>query len=138
MFTSERIDFLKILVLQLKVIKSNQVQYQYLFCIWLLTFEPKNCRLILTIHEAIPYIIDVAKVSVKEKVVRIVISSLNNFMRFAKDQALPLFIGSKVPAFVETLLSRTYSDEEFRTDIISLAEDLKGAILNLRFTYISI
>lgn len=131
-FVKERIDFITFLTLQLKNVKSNQIQYQLLFCFWLLTFDGSNCSALLYLQDLIPTLIEVAKLAVKEKVVRLVISCLYNLLKFAKVQAIPQFVGSKVPSFVETLQSRTYSDQEFIDDINSLAEELKSEIQKLR------
>lgn len=76
---------------------------------------------------------EVAKLAIKEKVVRLVISCLANMLKFAKQQAIPQFVGSKVSSFVTTLQSRTYSDQEFLVDINSLAEELGAEIQKLRY-----
>lgn len=128
----ERIDFISILITQLKSVKSNQIQYQFLFCFWLLTFDASNCSVLLHLQDLVPSLIEVAKLAVKEKVVRLVISCLSNLLKFAKTQAIPQFVGSKVSSFVETLQSRTYSDQEFLDDINSLSEELKNEIQKLR------
>ena len=132
-FVKERIDFITVLIVQLKSVKSTQIQYQLLFCLWLLTFDADNCTILLHLQDLVPSLIDVAKLAVKEKVVRLVISCLSNLLKFAKFQAIPQFVGSKVSQFVETLQSRTYSDQEFLDDINSLAEELKSEIQKLRY-----
>jgi hypothetical protein len=131
-FVKERIDFISVLISQLKTLKSTQIQYQVLFCLWLLTFDAANCSVLLFLQDLVPSLIEVAKLAVKEKVVRLVISCLSNLLKFAKSQAIPQFVGSKVSSFVETLQSRTYSDQEFLEDINSLAEELKNEIQKLR------
>lgn len=131
-FVQKRIDFVSLIISQLKAIKSNQIQYQFLFCLWLLTFDTANCIALLQLQDMVPNLIEVAKLAVKEKVVRLVVSCFTNLLKFAKNQALPQFVGSKVSAFVETLLSRTYSDQEFLADLNCLSEDLKNEIQKLR------
>lgn len=131
-FVKDRIDFISVLILQLKIVKSTQIQYQLLFSLWLLTFDAGNCGFLLHLQDLVPSLIEVAKLAVKEKVVRLVISCLSNILKFAKSQAIPQFVGSKVSSFVETLQSRTYSDQEFLDDINSLAEELKNEIQKLR------
>ena len=131
-FVKERIDFISVLILQLRTVKSNQIQYQFLFCFWLLTFDAGNCNVLLHLQDFVPGLIEVAKLAVKEKIVRLVIFCLSNLLKFAKNLAIPLFVGSKVSSFVETLQSRTYSDQEFLDDINSLADELKNEIQKLR------
>ena len=110
-FVIERINFVELIISKLKVIKSNQIQYQFLFCLWLLTFDTYNCDTLIQLQELVPNLIEVAKLAVKEKVVRLVVSCLVNLLKFSKSQAIPQFVGSKVSSFVETLLTRTYSDQ---------------------------
>lgn len=132
-FIKERIDFVLLLVRQLRTVKNNQIQYQMIFCVWILTFEKHNCQAMLQIGDIVPIMIEVAKAAVKEKIIRLVVASFINFMRLCDKQAIPLFVGSKVSPFIETLVSRTYTDEEFRADIVALAEELKSAIQHLRY-----
>ena len=101
-----------------------------------MTFDAKNCKVLLQFQDLIPNFIEVAKLAVKEKVVRLVVSCFANFLKLAKEQAIPQFVGSKVASFVETLESRTYSDQEFRDDISSLAEELHNEIQKLRYLVI--
>lgn len=103
-----------------------------IFCIWLLTFDPDNCAQLLRVSEIITTLIDVAKLAVKEKVVRLVVSSLSNFLRQSKKLALPLFVGSKVQSFVTTLKSRPNTDQEFLDDLNYLEEELNCEIQKLR------
>lgn len=98
-----------------------------------MTFDAKNCKVLLQFQDLIPNLIEVAKLAVKEKVVRLVVSCFTNFLKLTKKQAIPQFVGSKVASFVETLESRTYSDQEFRDDISSLAEELHNEIQKLRY-----
>ena len=131
-FVKDRINFVSLIISQLKNIKSNQIQYQILFCLWLLTFNTNNCKTLLQLQELVPTLIEVAKLAVKEKVVRLVVSCFINLLNFSKSQAIPQFVGSKVSSFVETLLSRTYTDQEFVEEINYLSEDLKNEIQKLR------
>ena len=132
-FVKERINFVELIIFQLRAIKSNQIQYQFLFCLWLLTFDTCNCDILLQLQELVPNLIEAAKLAVKEKVVRLVVSCLANLLKFSKSKAIPQFVGSKVSSFVDTLQSRTYSDQEFIDDITSLSEELKIEIQKLRY-----
>lgn len=132
-FVKERLNFVELLVSKLKSVKSNQIQYQFLFCLWLLTFDSPNCETLLQLQELVPNLIETAKLAVKEKVVRLVVSCLVNLLKMAKTKAIPLFVGSKVCSFVDTLQTRTYSDQEFIDDINFLSEELKVEIQKLRY-----
>lgn len=131
-FVKERIDFVELVVSQIKTVKSNQIQYQFLFCLWLLTFDTCNCDTLLQLQNIVPNLIEAAKLAVKEKVVRLVVSCLANLLKLSKSHAIPQFVGSKVSSFVETLQTRTYSDQEFVDDIASLSEELRIEIQKLR------
>ena len=131
-FVNERIDFISLVIRQLKAVKSNQIQYQFLFCLWLLTFDTNNCCKLLQLQDFVPNLVEVAKVAVKEKVVRLVVSCFTNLLKFARINAIPQFVGSKVAPFVDTLVTRTYSDQELLEDIRSLAEELRNEIQKLR------
>lgn len=132
-FVKEKFDFINLLVSQLKNAKSNQIQYQLLFCFWLLTFNVNNCTILLQVQDFVPNLMEVAKLAIKEKVVRLVISCLANTLKLAKKQAIPQFVGSKVSSFVTTLQSRTYSDQEFLLDINYISEELGAEIQKLRY-----
>jgi hypothetical protein len=132
-FCSERTDFVLLVISQLKSVKSNQVQYQFLFSVWLLTFDAKNCSALLQVPDLVPNLIEVAKLAVKEKVVRLVVSCFINLLKNSKILAIPQFVGAKVASFVETLLNRTYSDQEFLDDISNLSKELNFEIQKLRY-----
>ena len=131
-FIVHRLDFVELLVQRLSTVKNNQVQYQLLFSLWLITFERKHCEVLLSISGLIPIMLDVAKLAVKEKVKRLVVLCFNNFMRLSKEKAIPLFVGSKVTLFVDALVGTTIVDEELNVEVAQLSESLNHAIQKLR------
>jgi len=62
---------------------NSQLQYQLIFCIWLLTFVESICAEINKTHNVIPVLIDIAKSAIKEKVVRVVLQAFRNMLEKA-------------------------------------------------------
>lgn len=131
-FITHRHDFVELLVQRLATVKNNQVQYQFLFSLWLLTFERVHCNVLLCISDLIPIMLDVAKLAVKEKVKRLVVLCFNNFMRLSKEKAIPLFVGTKVSIFADAMAGTNIVDEELNAEVALLSENLKYAIQKLR------
>ncbi len=131
-FMFHRLDFVELLLQRLSTVKNNQVQYQFLFSLWLLTFERAHCEVLLNSTDLIPIMLDVAKLAVKEKVKRLVVLCFNNFMRLSKEKAIPLFVGTKVSIFVDALAGTNIVDEELSVEAALLSENLKYAIQKLR------
>ncbi len=127
-----RLDFVELLVQRLATVKNNQVQYQFLFSLWLLTFQRCHCDVLLSISDLIPIMLGVAKLAVKEKVKRLVVLCFNNFMRLSKEKAISLFVGTKVSSFVDALAGTNVVDEELSAEVALLSESLNHAIQKLR------
>lgn len=137
-FIEERADFVELIVHRMKTVRNNQVQYQFLFSLWLLSFEKSHCCTLLSIADLIPNMLEVAKTAVKEKVKRLVVMILNNILRLCKEKAIPLFVGSKVASFVDSLLTSNITDEELKQEADTLSEALKAAIQKLRYVIMDI
>jgi hypothetical protein len=125
-------DIVHLLFKQLGSIKQNQVQYQILFCIWLLSFLPKNCKFILALSGSASILADVARSAVKEKVARLAVSVLLNILKACKQEAIPIYVGSKLLPLLETMSTRKYSDPEFNDELTALLAEMRAAIQNLR------
>lgn len=52
-----------------------QLQYQMIFCVWLLAFSPQLCEQ-LRRYNVVPALSDILQESVKEKVTRIILAAL--------------------------------------------------------------
>lgn len=79
------IGLMSLMIETLKKFKSNsQMQYQIIYCIWLLSFEENIVGLLDRQYSITPILIDVAQNSIKEKVVRVIASTFKVLFCFSK------------------------------------------------------
>ncbi|GAA5929733.1 H(+)-transporting V1 sector ATPase subunit H [Sporobolomyces koalae] len=112
------------LVQLLKSNPSPQMQYQLGFCFWLLTFDTPVAESVNTKYNLIPLLLDLARAAIKEKILRIVLSTYRNLIYKAPKQNLPALLIAKVLPFVKTLQGRKFGDEEIKEDVEFLVEEL--------------
>lgn len=109
---------------------SAQMQYQVIFCFWLLSFNANIAADLNRKLNIVPVLVDIARSAVKEKVVRITVATLRNLLERAPEANAPAMLGSKLLPLVEILADRKFSDDEVIDDIsflhTELAERLKG------------
>ncbi|KAF7721503.1 H(+)-transporting V1 sector ATPase subunit H [Apophysomyces ossiformis] len=110
---------------------TPQMQYQIIFCLWLLTFEPTVAAKINKQYDIIPLLIDVAKGAVKEKVIRVAIATLKNLVEKAPSENLAAMLVGKLLPFTENLSTRKWSDEDILEDIDYLKEKLQDNFQSL-------
>lgn len=107
-----------------------QMQYEVVFCFWLLSFDDHIAAEINRKFGVVPVLVDIARSAVKEKVVRITVATLRNLLAKAPEANGPVMLGSKLLPLVEVLAERKFSDEEVTDDVgylrTELAERLKG------------
>lgn len=112
-----------------KLLKSDivtpQMQYQIIFCIWLLTFDEKIASQIQIEFDIIPDLIEIVRQNVKEKVLRVVIATFRNLMSFAPDANLPGMLANKILNYCETLLGKQVQDEDLVEDAEFLVQEIK-------------
>ncbi|KAI8584129.1 hypothetical protein K450DRAFT_168483 [Umbelopsis ramanniana AG] len=101
-----------------------QMQYQVIFCIWLLTFDAQIASTINRQYDIIPLLIDIAKSALKEKVIRVVIASFRNLVEKQPESNLAAMLVAKLLPFTENLSTRKWSD----TDIVEDIEYLKAEL----------
>jgi V-type H+-transporting ATPase subunit H len=121
----------KIINVLVKKNPNSQLQYQLIFCIWLLTFEDSICAEINKTHNVIPVLIDIAKSAIKEKVVRVVLQAFRNMLEKAPSANMLPMLGNKMVPFCETLLGRKWSDSEITEDLTFLKDELSKNIQKL-------
>ncbi|MEQ2210765.1 V-type proton ATPase subunit H, partial [Xenoophorus captivus] len=125
------------------------LQYQMIFCIWLLAFSPQLCEQ-LRRYNVVPALSDILQESVKEKVTRIILAafrvsgktsislqSLNLLEKSAEretrqEYALAM-IQCKVLKQLENLEQQKYDDEDITDDIKFLLERLGESVQDLRY-----
>ncbi|KAK1172806.1 V-type proton ATPase subunit H-like [Acipenser oxyrinchus oxyrinchus] len=112
-----------------------QLQYQMIFCIWLLAFSPQMCEF-LRRHNVVPALSDILQESVKEKVTRIILAGFRNLLEKSAEKethqeyALAM-IQCKVLKQLENLEQQKYDDEDISEDIKFLLEKLSESVQDL-------
>ncbi|KAI8368483.1 ATPase V1 complex subunit H [Blakeslea trispora] len=108
-----------------KTASTPQIQYQIIFCLWLLTFETEIAAHINEKYDIIPLLVDIAKSAVKEKVIRVSIATLRNLVEKAPTQNLAAMLVVKLLPFSENLSTRKWSDTDILEDINFIKERLQ-------------
>ncbi|KAJ2488865.1 H(+)-transporting V1 sector ATPase subunit H [Coemansia sp. RSA 2050] len=107
------------------VVAVPQTQYEVVFCLWLLSFERPIAAALDRRLDVIALTAEIARSTVKEKVVRIVVALWVNLLRLAAPANVPAMLVGRVPACLATLgAGRSFKDEDLRTDLKQLSEDL--------------
>ncbi|MGH0135811.1 UNVERIFIED_CONTAM: hypothetical protein FKN15_064225 [Acipenser sinensis] len=112
-----------------------QLQYQMVFCIWLLAFSPQMCEF-LRRYNVVPALSDILQESVKEKVTRIILAGFRNLLEKSAEKetrqeyALAM-IQCKVLKQLENLEQQKYDDEDISEDIKFLLEKLGESVQDL-------
>ncbi|KZV20320.1 V-type proton ATPase subunit H [Dorcoceras hygrometricum] len=108
--------------------QSIQLLYETCLCVWLLSYyEPATDYLATT--KCLPRLIDVAKGSTKEKVVRLVVLILKNLLHKGSFGAQMVDLG--LPQLVQSLKAQAWSDEDLLEALNQLEEGLKDNIKKL-------
>ncbi|KAJ1961703.1 H(+)-transporting V1 sector ATPase subunit H [Dipsacomyces acuminosporus] len=108
------------------VVAIPQTQYEIIFCLWLLTFEPTVALSINKKYDVVPVMVDIARSTVKEKVIRIIVETWKNLLdpKVASGNVANLIVG-KVPSCLETLSGgRNFKDEDLKEGIKQVLETL--------------
>ncbi|KAF1796618.1 armadillo-type protein [Mucor lusitanicus] len=108
-----------------KSASTPQIQYQIIFCLWLLTFEKDIAAQINEKYDVIPLLVEIAKSAVKEKVIRVSVATLKNLVEKAPAQNLAAMLVAKLLPFTENLSSRKWSDADILEDIDYIKERLQ-------------
>ncbi|KAJ8272514.1 hypothetical protein GJAV_G00090050 [Gymnothorax javanicus] len=112
-----------------------QLQYQMIFCIWLLAFNPQLCES-LRRYNVVPALSDILQESVKEKVTRIILAAFRNLLeksaeRETKQEYALAMIQCKVLKQLGNLEQQKYDDEDISDDIAFLLERLGESVQDL-------
>ncbi|KAG9284085.1 hypothetical protein G9A89_022859 [Geosiphon pyriformis] len=104
---------------------TPQMQYQVMFCFWLLTFIKEIAAQFNKKYDIIPTLIDIAKSAIKEKIIRVIIGTFRNMVEKAPEANLPSMLVAKLLNFLENLSARKWSDAEIVEDIDFLKVELQ-------------
>ncbi|XP_077966208.1 V-type proton ATPase subunit H-like isoform X2 [Styela clava] len=112
-----------------------QVQYQAIFCVWLMAFTPEIATNINR-YNPVPVLADILGEAAKEKVTRIVLATFRNFIEKAEDPDVVkimslAMIHCKVLKNLEILQDKQFVDEDLEDDIEYLAEHLASCLQDL-------
>ncbi|KOC65371.1 V-type proton ATPase subunit H [Habropoda laboriosa] len=112
-----------------------QVQYQLIFCIWVLTFNPLLAEK-MNKFSVIPILADILSDSVKEKVTRIILAVFRNLIekvedgQVAKEHCIAM-VQCKVLKQLSILGQRKFDDEDITNDIDFLNDKLQASVQDL-------
>uniref|UniRef100_A0A0K8T9X0 V-type proton ATPase subunit H n=1 Tax=Lygus hesperus TaxID=30085 RepID=A0A0K8T9X0_LYGHE len=112
-----------------------QIQYQLIFCIWVLTFNAKLAER-MNKFSVIPILADILSDSVKEKVTRIILAAFRNLIEKPEDSAISkehciAMVQSKVLKQLSILEQRKFDDEDIVEDVQFLNEKLQASVQDL-------
>lgn len=112
-----------------------QIQYQLIFCIWVLTFNPKLAER-MNKFSVIPILADILSDSVKEKVTRIILAVFRNLIEKPEDSSVSkehciAMVQSKVLKQLSILEQRKFDDEDIVEDVQFLNEKLQASVQDL-------
>lgn len=112
-----------------------QVQYQLIFCIWVLTFNSLLAEK-MNKFNVIPILADILSDSVKEKVTRIILAVFRNLIekpedsQVAKEHCIAM-VQCKVLKQLTILEQRKFDDEDVIDDVEFLMERLQASVQDL-------
>ncbi|XP_028147822.2 V-type proton ATPase subunit H isoform X3 [Diabrotica virgifera virgifera] len=112
-----------------------QVQYQLIFCLWVLTFNPLLAEK-MNKFNVIPILADILSDSVKEKVTRIILAVFRNLIEKPEDQQVSkehciAMVQCKVLKQLAILEQRKFDDEDVTADVEFLTERLQSSVQDL-------
>ncbi|CAI5444644.1 unnamed protein product [Caenorhabditis angaria] len=112
-----------------------QIQYQIIFCMWLLTFNHYAAEQTLN-SNVIQMIVTILGTCSKEKVIRIILATLRNILskiedKVHKKQAALQMVQCKLIKKLELIDTRKFDDIELLEDIAFLRENLQKITVDL-------
>ncbi|KAG8190520.1 hypothetical protein JTE90_006686 [Oedothorax gibbosus] len=116
--------------------KGNyQIQYQLIFCIWVMTFNV-NLAEKMNKFNVIPILSDILSECPKEKVTRIILATLKNMIEkpeetsISRDNAIAM-VQCKVLKQLDILQSRRFDDPDITEDLEFLTQTLQTSVQDL-------
>lgn len=115
---------------------KDQMQYQVIHCIWLLTFNSQIASRIQDNHQVIPVLVDILNSTEKEKVKRIIVATLRNLLEktdsadVVKNNCLSM-LQSKVKKLLELMQQVQTDDPEIVDDVEFLDKKLETLVMDV-------
>jgi V-type H+-transporting ATPase subunit H len=109
-----------------------QLQYQLIFCVWLLAFNVQIATA-LNKYGIIVMLADILRKSIKIKVQRITVAALRNLAEKPENAAenCQMMIQQRVPQVLRVLIGRNWEDEDVEADMEFLQETLNNSLQDL-------
>ncbi|KAF9896486.1 H(+)-transporting V1 sector ATPase subunit H, partial [Lobosporangium transversale] len=104
---------------------TPQMQYQVIYCFWILSFDTQIAEELNQKYDIIPTLVEIAKSAIKEKVIRVIISTLRNLVEKAPEANLAAMAAVKLLTFTENLSTRKWTDGEILEDVNYLKAELE-------------
>ncbi|KAL5234808.1 hypothetical protein ACI65C_002218 [Semiaphis heraclei] len=109
-----------------------QIQYQLIFCVWAMTFNPSLAEQINKFN-VIPILADILNDSVIEKVTRIILAVFRNLIEKPEDNTISIehciaMVRCKVLKQLSIFEQRKFNDEDIVEDIQFLNEHLQASV----------
>ncbi|EDW90242.1 V-type proton ATPase subunit H isoform X1 [Drosophila yakuba] len=129
------VDGISTLIRILSTRVNFQVQYQLIFCLWVLTFNPLLAAK-MNKFSVIPILADILSDCAKEKVTRIILAVFRNLIEkpedssVAKDHCIAM-VQCKVLKQLSILEQRRFDDEDITSDVEYLSEKLQNSVQDL-------
>ncbi|TIB61652.1 hypothetical protein E3P78_02724 [Wallemia ichthyophaga] len=101
-----------------------QTTYNIIYSIWIISFDSSLCARFNTDHQIIPHLANVAKTSIKEKVVRLILATFSNLLRFAKKNTLNTFLALPIQPTLTSLSTRRWVDDDLLADLAAIQQQL--------------
>ncbi|EDW63805.1 V-type proton ATPase subunit H isoform X1 [Drosophila virilis] len=134
-FAFVSVDGISTLIRILSTRVNFQVQYQLIFCLWVLTFNPLLAAK-MNKFSVIPILADILSDCAKEKVTRIILAVFRNLIEkpedssVAKDHCIAM-VQCKVLKQLSILEQRRIDDEDITADVEYLTEKLQNSVQDL-------
>ncbi|XP_055593061.1 V-type proton ATPase subunit H isoform X2 [Uranotaenia lowii] len=134
-FAFVTVDGISTLISILSSRVNFQVQYQLVFCLWVLTFNPLLAEK-MNKFNVIPILADILSDSAKEKVTRIILAVFRNMIekpedsQVAKEHCIAM-VQCKVMKQLQILEQRRFDDEDISADLEFLIEKLQNSVQDL-------
>ncbi|CCH42594.1 V-type proton ATPase subunit H [Wickerhamomyces ciferrii] len=143
-FWTKNNEFVPKLFLNLNTVLNNnstnsiQFQYKILLSIWLLTFNKEILKNFSKIYQNdLLSLLKLLKISIKEKIIRLIISILNNLTNIPNDDKNSienlkfLILIGNIQSIIPNLKNRKWADEELVQDLDSLSSKIEEVFSTL-------
>ncbi|CAF2654441.1 unnamed protein product [Rotaria sp. Silwood2] len=112
-----------------------QVQYQLIFCLWVLTFN-RNIAAIMSKYTVIPRLSEILAETQKEKVTRMIVAFLRNLLekpesdKVMRDNAMTM-IACRLVKPLELLSNKKFDDDDINDNVQLIKEKLEGNLADV-------